>query len=140
MRIAITPTLSIDDRELTETFVHASGPGGQNVNKVATAVELRMDIDGSPSLPEEIKHRLTEAAGRQVTADGILIIFAQRFRSQERNRQDARARLVAMLAAAAIRPIRRRATRPTLASKRRRLDAKNRRGSVKRGRGATSED
>ena len=134
MRIPVTRTISIDERELTESFVHASGPGGQNVNKVATAVELRMDVAQSPSLPDDLKQRLAAIAGRQLTADGVLIVFAQRFRSQDRNRDDARARLVAMLAEAAIRPVRRRATRPTLGSKLRRLEAKNQRSSIKRGR------
>ena len=140
MRIAFTANLSIDERELTETFVHASGPGGQNVNKVSTAVELRMDVRNSPSLPDDLKQRLIATAGRLVTQDGVLVIFAQRFRSQDRNREDARARLLAMLAAAAIRPVRRRATRPTLGSKIRRLDAKTRRGTTKRGRGLPGED
>ncbi len=134
MRIAVTPTISIDDRELAETFVHASGPGGQNVNKLSTAVELRMDIGRSPSLPDDLKARLAKAAGRLMTQDGVLVIFAQRFRSQERNREDARARLLAMIAAAAVRPIRRRPTRPTLGSRLRRLDAKTRRGATKRAR------
>ncbi len=134
MRIAVTSSLSIDERELTESFVHASGPGGQNVNKLSTAVELRMNVRRSPSLPGEVKTRLAAAAGRLMTQDGVLVIFAQRFRSQERNREDARARLVAMIAAASIRPVRRRATRPTLGSKQRRLEAKARRGEVKRGR------
>ncbi len=134
MRIAVTSSLSIDERELTESFVHASGPGGQNVNKLSTAVELRMNVRHSPSLPGEVKTRLAAAAGRLMTQDGVLVIFAQRFRSQERNREDARARLVAMIAAASIRPVRRRATRPTLGSKQRRLEAKARRGEVKRGR------
>jgi ribosome-associated protein len=140
MRIAFTANLSIDERELTETFVHASGPGGQNVNKVSTAVELRMDVRNSPSLPDDLKQRLIATAGRLVTQDGVLVIFAQRFRSQDRNREDARARLLAMLAAAAIRPVRRRATRPTLGSKIRRLDAKTRRGTTKRGRGLPGEE
>ena len=134
MRIPVTRTVSIDDRELDERFVHASGPGGQNVNKVATAVELRMDVARSPSLPDDLKRRLAAVAGRQLTADGVLIVFAQRFRSQDRNREDARARLVAMLAEAAIRPIRRRATRPTLGSQLRRLEGKTLRGAIKRGR------
>ncbi len=139
MRIAVTSSLSIDERELSESFVHASGPGGQNVNKLSTAVELRMDVRRSPSLPGEVKTRLAAAAGRLMTQDGVLVIFAQRFRSQERNREDARARLIAMIAAAAVRPVRRRPTRPTLGSKQRRLEAKARRGEVKRGRSDSDE-
>ena len=135
MRIPVTRSVSIDDSELAESFVHASGPGGQNVNKVSTAVELRLDAATSPSLPPDRKPRLPGVAGRQLTNEGILIVFAPRFRSQDRNRDDARARLVAILAQAAIRPIHRRPTKPTHGSKLRRLQAKNHRSKTKQTRG-----
>jgi ribosome-associated protein len=132
--ITVTDHISIDEKELVESFVRASGPGGQNVNKVSTAVELRFDVAGSPNLPEEVRTRLTRLAGRRMTRDGVLVIAAQRFRTQERNREDARARLVALIAVAAERPITRRPTRPTRASKERRLEDKARRARIKSGR------
>ena len=130
-----TPSIAIDDAELEETFVRASGPGGQNVNKLATAVQLRFDVRRSRSLPDAVAVRLMRLAGRRLTGEGVLIINAQRFRTQERNRADARERLAALVAEAAIPPTPRRATRPTLASKKRRVDEKTRRGATKRLRG-----
>ncbi len=130
--IEITPTISLDPREITETFIRSPGPGGQNVNKVATAVQLRFDLSGSPSLPEAVRTRAARRAGRRLTKDGVVVITAARIRSQERNREDALARLVALLQEAARPPIPRRATRPGKAAKQRRLDDKTRRGAVKR--------
>ena len=123
--------LLIDESEIVESFVRASGPGGQNVNKVASAVELRFDARRSPSLPNDVAVRLIKLAGARATHDGVIIIFAQKFASQPRNREDARARLAALLAKAQERPKPRRATRPTPASRARRLDEKTRRGAVK---------
>ncbi len=130
--IRITDNITLDERELHEDFVRASGPGGQNVNKVSTAVQLRFDVARSPSLPEPVRLRLSALAGRRLTNEGVLIIEAERFRSQKRNREDAQQRLVALiLEATQIDPLRR-ATRPTLASKKRRLDSKQRHGNTKR--------
>ena len=133
--------IAIDERELEESFVRASGPGGQNVNKLATAVQLRFDVRNSPSLPEGVRGRLERLAGRRLTRDGVLVITAQRHRTQERNRVDALARLLDLVRQAAEPPPPpRRATRPTAGSKRRRLDAKTRRGAVKALRGVEEAD
>jgi ribosome-associated protein len=129
--IRITDTISLDEAELEEAFVRASGPGGQNVNKLSTAVQLRFDVRRSSSLPNDVAIRLMQAAGSRLTQDGILVIIAQRHRTQERNRADARERLVEMIRDAATPPKRRRATKPTKASKQRRLESKKRRSDVK---------
>ncbi|MCJ2111183.1 aminoacyl-tRNA hydrolase [Methylobacterium sp. E-025] len=136
MALVCTPQIAIDEAELHETFVRASGPGGQNVNKLSTAVQLRFDVRRSATLPDAVAVRLMRLAGRRLTADGVLVISAQQFRTQERNRADARERLAKLVAEAAVPPVPRRATRPTLASKKRRLEAKTQRGATKRLRGA----
>ncbi len=138
--LKVTSRISIPDEELEERFVRASGPGGQNVNKVSTAVELRFDVRNSPQLKEDVRKRLVGLAGRRMTDEGVLIIRAERFRTQERNREDARARLAELIAQAAVPPKPRIKTRPTLASKKRRLDDKARRSEVKRGRSPRSFD
>lgn len=130
----ITPALAIPDDELVERFVRASGAGGQNVNKVSTAVELRFDLACSPSLPEAVRERLLAKRDRRITDDGVLIIDAQRFRTQERNRQDARERLAAFIATGLTAPKKRVATKPSRAAKARRLDDKRERSQIKRGR------
>lgn len=132
--LEISPTLAIPDDELVERFVRSAGPGGQNVNKVATAVELRFDIAQSPSLPEPVRARLLARRDRRLTDEGVLVINAQRFRTQERNREDAKERLAAFVAAGLVAPKPRIATRPSRASKERRLGAKRERGTIKRGR------
>jgi ribosome-associated protein len=130
--IHITPTLSIDESELQEQFIRASGPGGQNVNKVETAVQLRFDAGHSPSLPEDVRARLVKLAGRRMTEDGMLIIEARRFRTQGRNRDDALQRLVELIRQATEAPKPRKKTRPTLASQKRRLESKQKRGEAKK--------
>jgi len=134
--IHVIRTITIDESEIQEYFVRASGPGGQNVNKVATTVQLRFDVANSRSLPEEVRTRLISLAGNRITEDGILIIDARRFRTQGRNREDATGRLVELIRNAAQRPIIRRKTRPTLASKIRRLESKHRIADSKRVRGS----
>ena len=134
--LAITPTISIDEAELEETFIRTSGPGGQNVNKVATAVQLRFDVRTSPSLPDDVRERLLRLAGKQATDAGVLIITASQFRTQARNRQDALDRLVSLIRAAAHPPPPRRPTRPTAASQQQRVERKRRRAGIKRQRGS----
>ncbi len=129
--IPVTETLSIEDDELVERAVRASGPGGQHVNKTSSAVELRFDVRASPSLPEDVKERLERLAGSRLTQEGVIVIFAQSYRSQELNRQDARSRLIELIVQAAHRPKRRRPTRPTYSSKLKRLEGKSKRSGVK---------
>jgi ribosome-associated protein len=131
----VTDTISIDDSELSESFVRSSGPGGQNVNKVSSAVQLRFDVRGSPSLPNDVAVRLMRLAGKRLTKDGVIVIIAQSHRAQERNRADARERLFDLIRKAAVRPVPRRATKVPKASKKRRIEAKKHRAGIKRLRG-----
>lgn len=137
--LRITHAIAIDDKDLEISFVRASGPGGQNVNKLATAAQLRFDT-ARATLPPDMQERLVRLAGQRMTKDGVIVIHAQRYRTQERNRQDAIDRLVELLRDAAVRPTPRRATRPTLGSKKRRLEGKKRRGDVKALRGPRIDD
>lgn len=139
-RIPVTRDIAISEDELEEQFVLASGPGGQNVNKVASAVQLRFDAAHSPSLPIAVRQRLMKLAGHRLTKDGVLVIVARRFREQERNRADARARLIAMIREAAIPPKPRRPTKPSKASKERGLEAKKRHSRLKKMRARSFDD
>ena len=130
--IRVNARIELDEREIREDFVRASGPGGQNVNKVSSAVQLRFDVARSPSLPEPVRARLIALAGSRLTQDGVLILSAERHRSQRRNRDDALQRLLALIREACEVETPRRPTRPTLASKKRRLDSKQRRGETKK--------
>jgi len=127
----ITDAITIDDSELSESFVRSSGPGGQNVNKVSSAVQLRFDVRHSPSLPNDVAVRLMRLAGKRLTKEGVIVIIAQQHRTQERNRADARERLFDLIRQAAVRPVPRRATKPPKAEKRRRLEAKKHRSGIK---------
>jgi ribosome-associated protein len=134
MRLEIAPDLAIDDSELDISFIQAGGPGGQNVNKVATAAQLRFDARQSLSLSNEIKARLQDLAGSRLTRDGVIVITARQHRTQERNRQDAVARLLDLIRRASVRPVRRRATKPSAGERERRLEAKTHRAGIKKGR------
>lgn len=134
--IQITPFINVEENELHFEFIRASGPGGQNVNKVATAVQLRFDVRTSPGLPEHVKSRLFHLAGRRITEEGILLIEAKRFRTQEQNRVEALERLIRLIRSAAIQPKARRKTKPSKASKEKRLKEKKRVGEIKRNRRA----
>jgi ribosome-associated protein len=137
--IVVTDTVSIGDDEITERFVKASGPGGQHVNKTSSAVELRFDVHAS-SLPDDVKRRLERLAGARLTLDGVIVLFSQGSRSQEMNRQEVRERLADLVRRALFRPKPRKATKPTYASKLRRLESKTRRGGIKAGRGKPATD
>ena len=130
--IPVTATIALDDSEISENFVRSSGPGGQNVNKLSTAVQLRFDVRHSPSLPPDVRARLERLAGHRLTRDGVLVITAQRHRTQARNRADALDRLLDLIRQAAIAPIKRRPTRPTRASRERRIEGKKRRSGIKK--------
>ena len=139
-RLSITPTLSLDPLEIEISFIRASGPGGQNVNKVSSAAQLRFDLRRSPSLPNAVAVRAAKLAGSRLTTDGVIVITADRYRMQNQNREDAIARLIELLAAAAVPPKPRRATRPTLASKTRRLEGKVMRAKTKQLRSGKVDD
>jgi ribosome-associated protein len=138
--IRITDTISIDEDEIEESFVRSSGPGGQNVNKLSTAVQLRFDVRRSPSLPNDVAIRLMKLAGKRLTKDGVLVIIAQTARTQERNRAEARERLVDLIREASVKPVKRVATKPTKAAKTKRLEGKKHRADVKGMRGRVRVD
>jgi ribosome-associated protein len=138
--IEIAPGVTLEDDELEFTFIRASGPGGQNVNKVSSAVQMRFDARRSPSLSNDVSIRLQKLAGSKLTLDGVIVITANRFRTQEMNRKDATERLAELIAKAAVAPVKRRATKPTKASKERRLDSKARRSTIKGMRGRPVAD
>jgi ribosome-associated protein len=138
--IKITPNIAIEENEIEESFIRASGPGGQKLNKTATAVQLRFDVANSPSLPNRVRERLMRLAGNRLTDEGELIIEARQFRTQEQNRQDARARLVKLIRQATRKPKTRRKTSPTAASQERRLQKKRRRSEIKRRRQPPDQD
>ena len=129
--IRVTDTIAIDESELEESFVRSSGPGGQNVNKLSTAVQLRFDVRRTPSLPNDVAVRLMRLAGKRMTKDGVLVLIAQNHRTQERNRAEARERLFALIEQAAVAPIPRRATKPPKASREKRIEGKKRRAGIK---------
>ena len=131
MAIRVTDEISLDEREIEESFVRSSGPGGQNVNKLSTAVQLRFDVRRSPSLPNDVAIRLMRLAGKRITKDGVLVMIAQNHRTQERNRADAMERLAALIRDAAVRPEKRIATKPTRASREKRLEGKKVRSNIK---------
>ena len=138
--LRITPAIAIDESEFVERFVLGSGPGGQNVNKVASAVELRFDAAYSPALSEDVRARLRALAGRRMTKDGVLVLQGNRFRDQQRNREDVRARLIDLIVRAAVAPVPRKRTRPSRAAKEKRLEEKKARGRLKAARGKRIED
>jgi ribosome-associated protein len=138
--LRVTSEIALDESELIERFVLSSGPGGQNVNKVASAVELRFDAAQSPALPEDVRARLKTLAGRRMTKDGVLVLHGHRFRDQQRNRDDVRARLIDLIAGAAVRPKLRKRTRPPRAAKEKRLEEKKSRSRLKQARGKVAED
>lgn len=138
--IQVTPNIALDDSEVEETFIRASGPGGQNVNKVSTAVQLRFDVRNSPSLPEDVRRRLEALGGHRLTQDGVLIITARGHRTQDRNRQEARERLIDLIRQATVTQARRRPTKPSMGARKRRVEAKKKRGTIKSLRQSKPED
>jgi ribosome-associated protein len=138
--LRVTPEIAIEESELVERFVLSSGPGGQNVNKVASAVELRFDAAHSPALRDDVRARLKALAGRRMTKDGMLVLHGHRFRDQSRNREDVRARLIDLIARAAVPPKRRKATRPPRAAKEKRLQEKKSRSRLKKARSKVAEE
>ena len=138
--IAVTPEIEIDEREFEESFIRASGPGGQNVNKVSSAVQLRFDVRRCRALPDPVAVRLMRLAGSKLTRDGVIVLTADRFRTQERNRTDARERMVSLIASAVAPPVKRRPTRVSAGSRAQRVETKVARGTVKAGRGRVRDE